>query len=247
MARPVNNSHARRGMTLVELIVAITLTAIVVGSTTTILRSMTAARTRVDRQAKLEQQAQLALRAITTALRNAYRTDANDWELEGLKDATDGPPADRIRFFTTSRMRMRPGQPESDTRECEFFLARAEGEQLPVLLRRMDPTRNVAPDGGGILQRIAGNVVSLAFAYNDGTQWQQVWPADYRAWPVAIAVHVIVADEKDSTVTASARAIVGYTYQPVKSEVQLGEGMTTSTVTEEEDPNDPNSSGAGGR
>jgi prepilin-type N-terminal cleavage/methylation domain-containing protein len=210
----------QRGLTLVEMIVASALTALLAGATVTMLRTMTATRTRVDRQAVLQQEARSALRAITVTLRNAYRTTGDDWDIEGIPGSAATQHADRLRLFSVSRRQLRTEQGESDVRECEFFLARSSAEALPVLVRRMDPTRNPAPDGGGIAERIAGNVVALAFAYHDGQTWRGYWKSADRTWPKAISVRLIVADENDPTVTAAASAIVGYTYPPVHN---LGE------------------------
>ena len=217
-------------MTLVEMTVAAALTALLAGSTVTLLRSMTATRTRIDRQAALQQEARAALRAITTTLRNAYRTTGDEWDIEGLPSRTAGQHADRVRLFAVSRRTLRTEQGESDVRECEFFLARASQETLPVLVRRMDPTRNPTPDTGGVAERLAGNVVALAFAYHDGQAWRGYWKSADRVWPKAISVKLIVADPADRTSTTVASAIVGFTYAPVRN---LGEASAVEEGTEE--------------
>jgi len=159
-------------MTLVELVVAMTLTVLVAGSTVAIVRGVTAARQRVDHRAAVEQDAWRAAWTIEAALRNAYRSTGDEWFLEGIQESNGDMPADRIRFFTVSGRDLRPGQPECDVKECEFALSSVEGEPQPVLMRRMDPARNDPPRGGGILERVAGGIVALEFAYHDGEHWQ---------------------------------------------------------------------------
>ncbi len=230
MEKPVTPRCRQHGLTLVETIVAAALTALLAGATVTTLRTMTATRTRIDRQAALQQEARAALRAITTTLRNAYRTSGDDWDIEGTPGGASGEHADRLRLFAASRRTLRTEQSEGDVRECEFFLARTSQEPLPVLVRRMDPTRNPPPDGGGVAERIAGNVLALAFAYHDGQTWRGYWkPAD-RAWPKAISVRLVVADPADPTATAIASAIVGFAYPPVRS---LGEPSPVEEGAEE--------------
>lgn len=202
-------------MTLVELVVAMTLTVLVTGSTAAVLRGVAAARSRVDRQMLVQQEARVAARAIVTVLRNAHRNPGNDFLLEGV-DAWQGRyPADRIRFLTISRRTIRPGEPESDVRECEFFLAEPKGEdEFPVLVRRMDPTRNQKPDDGGVLEPVARNVLALDFAYHDGIEWTDRWPESRREWPAAIRVWLTVGAEAKPRREVTVSRIVSFPYVP---------------------------------
>ena len=64
--------------------------------------------------------------------------------------------------------------------------------QLPALIRRVDPTRNKQPDGGGVVEQLAGNVLALDLDYHDGLKWRADWPKDTKGWPVAIRIRLIV-------------------------------------------------------
>ncbi|NQU75927.1 MAG: hypothetical protein HQ546_06410 [Planctomycetes bacterium] len=183
------------GVTLVELIVATTVTVLVAGSTVAILRSCAAASQRADLQTSAQAEARAAVQAIATAIRNAFRSPDGSEFLQGIDGQRDGRPADRIRLFTVSRKTVRPNQPESDVVECEFFL----GEPVPgapsALMLRTDPTRNRPPDGGGVVERIAENVVALDLTYYDGLSWCQEWDGTKRHWPLAVAVKLAVATD----------------------------------------------------
>jgi len=211
----VTERRRQAGFTLVELILATTLTVLVAGSTAAILRSVTGVRERVDRDRSLQQEARAALRAVAAALRNAYRsTDEDEWLLEGVAER-DGPlPADHIRLFAVSRRTVRPDEPESDVRECELGLLRPDDVGLPVLVRRTDPTRNELPDGGGVLERVAGNIVGLAFEYHDGVTWRDHWPETLRRWPDAIRVYLVVAAEDQPRRTWTVSRTVNFPYRP---------------------------------
>ena len=173
----------RAGFTLAELVVAATLTVLVTGATVAMLRSTAAARSRADTQATVQQEARAAIGALATALRNVYRFEGDEAVLEGIDNEVDGMPADRIRFFTLSRRAVRLGQPESDVRECAFFLAPADEGPLATLLRRTDPTRNPPPDGGGVVEVLARGLAGLDFQYHDGVRWRADWPADRDGLP----------------------------------------------------------------
>ncbi len=181
-----------RGMTLVELIVAMALTTLVAGSTAGILHSTAAVKERAQKQLGVQQQARAAVLAISTALANVDRYPSRDAMFEGIDDWFGEMPADRIRFFTVSKRQIRWGQPESDIKECEFFLTEPTEQALPVLMRRTDPTRNEIPDEGGVLECIAENVLGLNLLYHDGIGWVEDWPLGTRGQPMAVRIELAV-------------------------------------------------------
>ncbi len=191
----MTTSHRQAGFTLVELIVATTLTTLVAGSTVAILRSAAAAKDRAQTQLALQQQARAAVLAIATALANADRYPDKNARFEGLDDWFGQMPADLIRFFTVSRKNIRPRQPESDIKECQFYLAQPHDRPSALLMRRTDPTRNKDPDEGGVIECIAENILGLNFAYHDGIDWYDDWPYDRRDWPLAVRIELAVCTE----------------------------------------------------
>ena len=180
------------GMTLVELIVAMALTTLVAGSTAGILHSTAAVKERAQIQLGMQQQARAAVLAISTALANVDRYPDRNVLFEGIDDRFGEIPADRIRFFTVSKRQIRWGQPESDIKECEFFLTEPTEQALPALMRRTDPTRNEIPDEGGVLECIAENVLGLNLLYHDGIGWVEDWPLGTRGQPMAVRIELAV-------------------------------------------------------
>ena len=187
--------NRQNGFSLIELMVAMTITAMITGSTVVILRSSTAAKNRAARQMQLQQETRMAVNTIATALRNAYRSGGNRMVLEGVDDSIGQMPADRVRLLAISRQTVRPDQPESDVKELEFGLViptDVGASQLPVLMRRADPTRNKQPDGGGVVEQLASNVLALDLDYHDGLKWRDDWPKDTKGWPVVIRIRLVV-------------------------------------------------------
>lgn len=183
----------------------------------------------------------MAIAAIATALHNGYRLAGNDYVLEGQEDTLDDHPADRIRFFTISREKVRVGVPEGDLRECEFGLTRDEKLPLPFLARRTDPTRNGPEDVGGVVQPVATGVTSLAFDYFDGEAWQSEWKMSQKLWPVAIRIGLTVADAKNPSITWAASEIVSFPYMPKPQDgAAAAKGATESSAS---DANGASSSG----
>jgi type II secretion system protein J len=191
MDRPVTPQLA--GFTLAELIVAATLTALIGGATVGIVRSTAGSRALADREWALQQEARVAADAIATALRNVWYDGGQRYRLIGADAWQDGRPADALRLFVTTRRTIRPRLPESDVMECEFRLA-GPGDPAPgTLLQRIDPTLNEEPDGGGVVYRLAQNVVALEIQYYDGTAWRDDWPEELTVLPLAVRVSVTVA------------------------------------------------------
>ena len=193
--------HRQTAFTLVELTLAVTLTALVTGSTVAILRTTAAAKLRVNEQMAVQAEARLAVNTIATALRNASllerqnaaTPDGYQGGLEGIDDWSGQMPADRVRFFSLSLRRIRHEQPESDVRQCEFAIDQMDEQAPPALLRRTDPTRNDPPDAGGVVEMIAENVVGLNVTYHDGLTWLDEWTVrQQQSWPLAVRIELAV-------------------------------------------------------
>lgn len=204
-----------RGFTLVELIVATTVTLLVTGATVGMLRSSAGARRRADRQMAAQQEARAGVTAIATALRNASRSADTEPTIEGADDWADDWPADRLRVRTVSRRIIRIGQPESDVKTCEFFLGEPTEGMPAALMRRVDPTRNEPLDLGGVLERLAENVVALDLAYFDGLEWLDEWAAERRAPPLAVRIRLGVQIDPDSRKLWWTGRVVNFPYRPV--------------------------------
>ena len=202
---------------------ATTVTVLVTGSTVAIIRSSASARQRVDRQAVLQQEARVAVNVIATTLRNASRGAGDQVRLEGASDFLDELPADRLRVFTISNKTIRPGQPESDVKECEFFVKEPEDpEGSAVLMQRIDPTWNKEPDEGGVLQPLAWNVLALQFSYHDGLQWLDDWPAKMKSLPLAIRIRLAIRDDAEPVKIWTTGRTVNFPHRPQKNDKEQG-------------------------
>lgn len=207
MTRRRNNP----GFTLVELLVALMVTVLLVGSAAAMLRSVARAREVMETRVHGGQEASVALRAITSALRNAYRpvTD-DDVLLEGGLERSEPFPVARVHFRAVDRRIIRVGQPESDVHEIEFFI-RDDGRNS-TLMRRTDPTRNPPPDGGGVVEPLASDIVGLNVQYLDGQKWLDRWPESEKRWPTAINVCLIYRADATSGRVATISQLVNFPY-----------------------------------
>ena len=219
MSAPTRPCAGRAGFTLVELLSASTITVLIAGSAVLVLRNVVAVRDRADRQTALQQEARVAVEAVAAALRNAYRpVDANGALIEGADDWRGEFPRDRVRLLTVSQGTVRRGEPESDVREVEFFIAPSDQpDRPPLLMRRTDPTLNDAPDGGGVLEVVAERVVGLNLMYHDFVRWREDWDEGPGAtgWPAAVRVQVVVMSEGPSPQLWTASRVINFPGRPL--------------------------------
>src|SRR5438552_1111909 len=155
---PVMSRQINHAFTLVELLVVLLVTLLLVGSAATFMRAVAGARDVVENRLSGEQEAQVALRVITNTLRNAYRpVSDNDSLFVGAIEQSEPIQIGRVKFRAIERRAIRQRQPESDVHEIEFFMREQNGRS--ILMRRTDPTRNPDPDGGGVVEPLAMDVV----------------------------------------------------------------------------------------
>ncbi|MBN1943104.1 MAG: hypothetical protein JW849_07395 [Phycisphaerae bacterium] len=210
----------QRAFTLVELLLAVMVTVMIAVSTVAMLRSTDQTRRRVERQTGLQQETRAAIETMSTALRNACRGEDKNKTFEGLDAESDALPADRVKFLTITPLAVRRDQPESDVKECEFFLQSGGADRPPMLMRRLDPTRNEEPDGGGVVQCIAENIAAMELAYFDGRTWRPEWSSETDGWPTAIRISLLAVDPRDARATWAVQRVVNFPRMPAPPEPQ---------------------------
>ena len=217
------------GFTLVELLVAATLIGIVLGSGAVLTFQVGEARQRGQRMATHHAEADAALRALTDTLPALDRSyDEDDLVFIGEDLEENGQPADRLRLRITSNRTVRPDQPESDVHEIEFYLETPSTQELPVLVRRTDPTRNEPPDDGGVIEVVARDIVSFNVEYLDQGEWVPDWPEFLNRYPTALrlAVGVAIPDRETERIY---RRLVYWPAMPGSD--AAGDGLTPDEAT----------------
>lgn len=180
------------------------------------------ARLRVGQRERVQADADAAIQAMVIAIANAYRPVAqSDGLFVGMDEQADGHDADSLRLLTVSHKVVRPGDPESDVHEVEFRLAESPDGSGLSLTQRTDPTRNVPDDEGGVVDRIAGGLVSLDFEYFDGITWQTRWPESMGRLPAAVRITASFADTDRPVDVTTITRLVSLPHCP---DVKPGEG-----------------------
>ncbi|MCK4342711.1 MAG: prepilin-type N-terminal cleavage/methylation domain-containing protein [Phycisphaerae bacterium] len=199
-------TRTRAGFTLVELLVATTISSLLVVSIVSATRAISGARASVDRRISSATSARRALDEIVGALRNVRRDMVRGQPVVvGHGGGRDG---DRIDIQIMSTRRSRPDGAESDQLEVGFFLAQLPRRQLPALMCRRDHGLDEHPDDGGIATVVAEGIVGLSFEYFTDGQWVSEWSELEPRAPQAVRVIVAAATPEEADSPHRARPVV---------------------------------------
>ena len=185
----------RRGFTLLELMVAGVMAAIVLGSVTVSLAQLGTAksisRQRLDAYSRCDTALRTIRRDIISVLR---RDDLFDTRLKIIDDAShyEGREVDRdeLLLFNNSLRANKEIDFNGEGVEYETQYRIDSDEHGVVLWKRRDPILDDNPLGGGIATPLALGVVSLQLEAYDGESWVAEWDSDEFGIPHAIRITI---------------------------------------------------------
>jgi len=197
LGRNQRSSHVRgrRGLTMVEMLVSLTITALLITAVVSTTRALGQARAKVDLRVARVTEGRRALETIVAALRNVRRDPIERQPvIVGQRQASNplGGPNDRIDLLIISDQPARPEGAESDQYEMSFQLMEMPG-RLPVLACRKDHALDEQPTDGGLVTVVAENILGLAFEYLSGDEWLTEWDPLSPTPPQAVRVTVYAA------------------------------------------------------
>ena len=170
----------RRGMTLLEVIVAMGLLAGIAAMTWVSLSGVLDARDTLELQDDVQQSARVAMDRITRELELAWLTDKTQAvnTFRTVFVAEDSEPLDRIWFTTLSHHRLYRDSRECDQTEVTLWTEDdPENSGSAVLLHREAPRIDHEPDKDGVILPLAYGVERFDLAFLDGTngEWREEW------------------------------------------------------------------------
>ena len=188
--------RARRGFTLIELVVAGTVAALVLGAVTFSLSQVGRARLIATERTEAFQRAGTALESIRRDVAAVMRDP--DLFMCRFLLTTDEPSVrnggnDRSELLLFSES-MRPIQPveyQGEGREYETHYRIEDDELGAALWRRRDSVPDEVPDGGGVAEPVSDGVVGLLVEASDGLgSWRTEWDSDVDGIPMLVRVTV---------------------------------------------------------
>jgi general secretion pathway protein J len=215
--------HARRGLTLIEIIVALALMALIGSISAATLGTSIEALDAMEAAGGSSRTARIVNRRIGKALELAYltpnRTAVNTYRTVFV--GKDDGDEDQLWFATLGHQRKIRDSRECDQAEITLFLEDdPDDRNTKVLYLRESPLIDQYPDKGGKPMPLARGVSRFDLRYLDGTtgEWRDEWDTEGPETPARLprAVQVVLelvsedpnGDEDDIITTSYVRTIM---------------------------------------
>lgn len=178
----------RRGFTLIEMMIAITVAALILGASYATLNAGFASQKLVEPRLDAVQNARVALALLTADLRAACPL-SKDYDFLGAQRKIDGAEADNLDFGTHNYTPKRPS--EGDFCQISYYVEKDKESGELTLWRRRNPRFALNALSGGSREPIARGIASLQFEYYDGFDWYDTWgELDHKARDAAAVATV---------------------------------------------------------
>lgn len=183
--------RAKRGFTLVEVLMASTITGFIalvaVGALSAVTSSSEKMKNNINKSAEIRFAATTLLRDFV----NLYRDQEQDnMQFIAMGEAAGEGASSYLLFYTVSRAKARPDEPEGEVYEVEYYLQQEEDKS--ALMRRMWPNPDKeTSEPGGILTAIAEDVALFEVKFFDGEEWAYEWPEEMENLPHLVEVTIV--------------------------------------------------------
>jgi type II secretion system protein J len=191
-----NKRHSRLGFTLIELVVAGTIAAMVLMAVTFALAQLSKTRNIARERVEAFQRASMSIEAVRRDIAAIIRTDDlfDTRFLLTTREAsarTGGYERSDLLMFNISLRPIHPIEYQGEGREYETQYRVEDDELGSALWRRRDMAPDERPDGGGLAEPIADGVVGFLVEASDGEGgWRNEWDSDVDGVPKLVRVTV---------------------------------------------------------
>jgi type II secretion system protein J len=191
-----NNRHSQLGFTLIELVVAGTIAAMVLMAVTFALAQLSKTRNIARERVEAFQRASMSIEALRRDIAAMIRTDDlfDTRFLLTTREAssrTGGHERSDLLMFNISLRPLHPIEYQGEGREYETQYRVEDDELGSALWRRRDMAPDERPDGGGLAEPIADGVVGFLVEASDGDGgWRTEWDSDVDGVPKLVRITV---------------------------------------------------------
>ncbi len=180
----------KQGFTLVELLLAATLTTMVLGAGFISLSTVLQAYKLHGSRSVSADLAHLIFERMRYDLASTFLSPHEAVTRFVGTDAMNGDlPADTLTFISTVHNPVETGTGTSDLTEIQYYIDMDENTPERWLLRRYDPSPDTDPFSGGEIALLGPKVCLLDFQYFDGEMW---WPTWDSVQEIPICVNVTI-------------------------------------------------------
>lgn len=204
---------ARRGITLIEVLIAFSVLALVATLVYGAFDVMSRTRNTVESSSERYHQGRSAVSRIARDIQASFLSLHRPVLNPGLqvsqtifRGTESGVKGSRVDFTSFSHRRLGFGTHESDQNELSYFIAQGKGKTQGGrdvatfdLARRESTMIDMEPTTGGVVQILAEDVVEFRLEYLDGTtgDWKTNWdstaPETFERLPRQVRVELAIA------------------------------------------------------
>ena len=189
----------RRAFTLLELVVAMFMFAVVVGSLYAVVQAVLRMResmyTRLESVLPRDHAAQIIRRDLANVV---PASGLFAGAMDGEKVEDQGVRRDTLELYTTSGI-VSDATPWGDLQKVEYSVESMDGGSTLSLVRRVTRNFLATTQEDPVPEKILDDVDTLTLTYYDGQDWQDSWDANtLNAMPEAISFVVTFADPNDT-------------------------------------------------
>ena len=194
-----------RGFTLVEILLATIIGAMIAVAAFAVFRSVTGNRDTLEYHAKIMANGRYALNLVRDDLANFYRAeDLEMTRLRGIKRDVEGKSADRLIIYVVSEQKVHKAAQEGDVYEVEYGISEDTENGISFLARRCGAVEDKSiGNSGGVMTRVARYIDELKFEYFDGQDWQRQWQQTDLPQRVRITLKLLDAESNHSSLEMS--------------------------------------------
>ena len=194
---------AKRGFTIIELVVAIIIAAIISGAVASSLSQLSRARDVSRIRMTASRRATDALESIRRDVQSTLRSDdLFDTRLrlapEVARSSIGEVDRDQLLLFATRLRPIRSIDYSGEGSEYETQYRIEEDRDGAALWRRRDAVPDEFEDAGGIAQSVGDGVIGVRFEAFDGQSWVQDWDSDVDGLPISIRATVTACGVRPS-------------------------------------------------
>ena len=209
-------SRAPRGFSLLEVMIAIAITAVIGAMAAGVYQQVDHAATVAREQGERYAGARLALTRLSRELTMAFLSEHYDRARYRDRPTLFKGDGDKLLFTTMAHVRLVQDAKESDQSLVEYLVERDPVSGEDALFRREKVRIDDEPDRGGRKDLVASNVKGLSLRYWDlkRKEWVREWstrtPEKLNELPtrVRIELEVKLADGRTEKFTTQARVAI---------------------------------------
>lgn len=171
----------RRGFSLIEALVTMTITAILVASVYFSFSNILVGRSKIKDIMERERQIYFTMELIRSDIKNAFlslNTGVPEETHTTIFKAEEDSPVTHLTFASINRVRMQSDVKQCDQTEIEFYGLREDGENH--FYRRESLWVDEFPERGGNVYQVFSGFKSILFEFWDekNKEWKRVWDSE---------------------------------------------------------------------